>query len=79
MNPVTASVPRLPGGVDLPYLDHGPPNALAILLLHRITDSCLPFETMIAHIAPSQRGHREASVHNSYRLEEFVLAAFWLD
>jgi pimeloyl-ACP methyl ester carboxylesterase len=75
----TTKVARLPGGVELPYLDHGSMDALPILLLHGITDSCLSFETTIAHmpsrvrtIAPSLRGHGDASVPDSYRLEDFA-------
>ena len=70
---------RLPTGLILPYLDQGAPDALPVVLLHGITDSCRSFEPVMAHLpgtlrvlAPSQRGHGDARTPDSYRLSDFA-------
>ena len=70
---------HLPNGVILPYLDQGPANAPAVVLLHGITDSCHSFEPIMAHmsgtlrvLALTQRGHGDASTPDSYRLTDFA-------
>ena len=70
---------RLPGGLMLPYLDQGPPDAPPVVLLHGITDSGPSFEPVMAHLpgnlrvlAPTQRGHGDASAPDSYRVVDFA-------
>ena len=70
---------RLPNGLMLPYLDQGAPDALPVVLLHGITDSCHSFELVMAHLpgalrilALTQRGHGDASTPDSYRLSDFT-------
>jgi non-heme chloroperoxidase len=53
--------------VRLPYVVHGDPAGVPVLLLHGPTDSWRSFEPLIAHLpasvrafAPSQRGHGDA-------------------
>jgi non-heme chloroperoxidase len=76
---------RLPSGLTLPYLEQGRPTGCPVLFLHGITDSCRSFGPVLAHlpgsvhaIAPSQRGHGNASLPETYRLVDFAtdLAAF---
>ena len=76
---------RLPGGLVLPYLEHGRRDGVPVLLLHGITDSCRAFEPALPHLpeslhafALSQRGHGDAGAAQSYRLEDFAadLASF---
>jgi non-heme chloroperoxidase len=69
----------LPSGLLLPYLDQGPPDAPPLVLLHGITDSSLSFEPVMAHLpgslrvlAPTQRGHGDASAPDSYRVADFA-------
>jgi pimeloyl-ACP methyl ester carboxylesterase len=69
----------LPNGLMVPYLDQGPPGAPPLVLLHGITDSGLSFEPVMAHLpgslrvlAPTQRGHGDASAPDSYRLVDFA-------
>ena len=68
---------RLPDGLILPYLDQGPANAPAVVLLHGIADSGHSFEPVMAHLprtlrilALTQRGHGDASIPDSYRLSD---------
>jgi non-heme chloroperoxidase len=76
---------RLPGGLALPYLEHGRRNGVPVLLLHGITDSCRAFEPALPDLpeslhalALSQRGHGDAGAAQGYRLEDFAadLASF---
>lgn len=76
---LTGKIASLPGGLMLPYLDQGPPDAPPVVLLHGITDSCLSFETVLAHLpgtlrvlALTQRGHGDADAPASYRLSDFA-------
>jgi len=84
-NPVERSV-TLPSGVTLPYVEQGDPAGAPMILLHAIADSWRIFEPLLARlppsihaIAPSQRGHGDASRPQSgYRVPDFVadVAAF---
>lgn len=69
----------LPSGLMLPYLDQGPPDASPLVLLHGITDSGPSFEPVMAHLperlrvlAPTQRGHGDASAPDTYRVIDFA-------
>jgi non-heme chloroperoxidase len=67
--PATALVTvDLPGGVTLPYAERRRPGGIPLLLLHGVTDSWRSFEMLLPHlptafrvIAPTQRGHGDAS------------------
>lgn len=70
---------RLPDGLSLPYLDQGQSPLPPLIFLHGITDSHRSFETVLAHLpstlralAPSQRGHGNASAPARYRLTDFA-------
>jgi non-heme chloroperoxidase len=71
---------RLPTGVDLPYAEHGPPEAAALVFLHGYTDSRLSFQPIFAHLpndiralALTQRGHGDATRPSSgYQLRDFA-------
>jgi len=65
--PIVRSI-RLSADVTLPYVEHGDPNGIPLLLLHGVTDSWRSFESVlpllpgsIRAIAPTQRGHGNAS------------------
>jgi non-heme chloroperoxidase len=69
---------HLPGGLILPYLEHGRRGGVPVLLLHGITDSCRAFEPALPHLpdslhalALSLRGHGDAGPAQSYRIEDF--------
>lgn len=77
--PSVGKTARLPNELILPYLDQGAPDALPVVLLHGITDSCHSFETAMAHLpgalrilALTQRGHGDASSPDGYRLSDFA-------
>jgi non-heme chloroperoxidase len=71
---------RLTTGVDLPYTEHGPPEATALVFLHGYTDSRLSFQPIFAHLpddiralALTQRGHGDATRPSSgYQLRDFA-------
>ncbi len=83
--PVLRSV-ALPNGLTLPYVEQGDPSGVPLLLLHAVGDSWRIFEPLlrclpssIHAIAPSQRGHGDASrPETGYRVPDFVadVAAF---
>jgi non-heme chloroperoxidase len=85
VTPVVHSV-TLPSGVTLPYAEQGDPSGVPMLFLHAVGDSWRTFEPLLHHlppsihaIAPSQRGHGDASrPETGYRVPDFVadLAAF---
>ncbi|HYF06263.1 MAG TPA: alpha/beta fold hydrolase, partial [Acetobacteraceae bacterium] len=56
------------GGIRLPYAESGSTDGLPVLLLHGYSDSLHSFDLLRPHlpaglraIAPSQRGHGDAS------------------
>ncbi|MCZ7665096.1 MAG: alpha/beta hydrolase [Thermoleophilia bacterium] len=85
MKPVV-NVVTLPNGVQLPFAEQGDPCGLPVVFLHGFLDSWRSFELVLRHlpasiraIAPSQRGHGDASRPASgYRVLDFAadLAAF---
>ena len=70
----------LPNGVTLPYVEQGDPAGVPVVLLHAIADSWRAFELLLPHlppsihaIAPSQRGHGDATrPATGYRVPDFV-------
>jgi non-heme chloroperoxidase len=76
----------LPGPVELPYVEQGDPGGATVVFLHAYADSWRSFGLVLGHLprsvhalAPTQRGHGEASKPASgYRVEDFAgdLAAF---
>lgn len=79
-------VATLPGGLRLPYAEHGDPAGRPAILLHGYTDSWRSFEPALPYfpaairaVAPTQRGHGDAGrPAQGYRLRDFAddLAAF---
>jgi pimeloyl-ACP methyl ester carboxylesterase len=70
----------LPGRVRLPYVEHGDPAGLPMILLHGVTDSWRSFEGVLPHLPPSirafaltQRGHGDAErPATGYRTRDFA-------
>ena len=57
----------LPGGVRLPYVEHGDSAGVPVVLLHGYSDSWRYSELLLAQLpasvhayAPTQRGHGDA-------------------
>jgi pimeloyl-ACP methyl ester carboxylesterase len=77
--PIVRSI-DLPNGVSLPYAEQGDPSGVSLVLLHALADSWRSFEPVLAHlpesihaIAPTQRGHGDASRPASgYRPRDFA-------
>jgi non-heme chloroperoxidase len=77
---------QLSTGVTVPYLEHGDPSGIPVILLHGYTDSSISYELMLPHLPDSihayaytQRGHGFADKPDGgYRVEDYVadLAAF---
>ena len=71
---------ELPGHITLPYVEHGDPEGIPLLLLHGYTGSWRAFELVLPHLPPSvrafavtQRGHGEASrPATGYRTTDFA-------
>lgn len=71
---------KLPGQVELPYVEQGDPSGIPVLLLHAIADSWHTFEPLLAHLpdnihafALTQRGHGDASrPARGYRVVDFA-------
>jgi non-heme chloroperoxidase len=71
---------ELPSGLSLPYVEQGDPSGAPLMLLHAVADSWHTFELVLPHlpdsiraIAPSQRGHGNASRPPAgYRPEDFA-------
>lgn len=71
---------RLPNGIELPYAEAGDADATPVVLLHAYADSWRSFEEVLTWlppsihaIAPSQRGHGDASKpETGYAVEDFV-------
>jgi non-heme chloroperoxidase len=69
--------------MKLPYVEHGDPAGVPLLLLHGFTDSWRSWEPVLGHlpsgyraIAPTQRGHGDAEQPPSgYRIEDFAADA----
>jgi non-heme chloroperoxidase len=60
-------VATLASGLRLPYVEHGDPAGIPVVLLHGVTDSWRSFEPVLPHlprslraIAVTQRGHGDA-------------------
>ena len=69
----------LPNGVRLPYIEHGRPDGVPVVLLHGLTDSAPAFEPVLSRLPDSvrayaltARGHGDASRPGSYRLADMV-------
>lgn len=85
MTPVVKAV-DLSDQVTLPYVEQGDPMGPSVVFLHAIADSWHSFERVLSHlpgsihaIAPTQRGHGDASRPTAgYRSRDFAadLAAF---
>jgi pimeloyl-ACP methyl ester carboxylesterase len=77
---------KLPGGVQLEFVEQGDPKGTVVLFLHGFTDSWYSFETTLKHmpanihaIAISQRGHGNSTKpEGAYDPKEFAadIAAF---
>jgi pimeloyl-ACP methyl ester carboxylesterase len=71
---------RLPGDIELPYVDVGPKDGAAVVFLHAYADSWRSFERVLAYLPPSvraivptQRGHGDASKPaTGYRVRDFA-------
>jgi non-heme chloroperoxidase len=72
-----------PGGnamTSLPYVEHGDPDGIPVVMLHGVTDSWRSFEQVLPHvpgeiraIAVTQRGHAHAPTPESgYRIEDLA-------
>ncbi|MCG8349300.1 MAG: hypothetical protein MI924_16150, partial [Chloroflexales bacterium] len=74
---------ELSNGVKLPYVEHGDPTGLPMLLLHGVADSWRSFERVLPHlpqsmhaIALTQRGHGDADRPAAgYRTRDFAADA----
>src|SRR5690606_2985100 len=83
---VVAADARLPGGPRLRYLDGGPAEGPALLMLHGLTDSSYSFSRVLplvpSHmrvIVPDQRGHGDSDrPHGGYGVDEFATDALQL-
>ena len=70
----------LPGGIRLPYVDHGERAGVPVLFLHGTSDSWRSFENVLPElpgwmhgIALTQRGHGDADrPATGYRTEDFA-------
>jgi pimeloyl-ACP methyl ester carboxylesterase len=77
---VTSGSAELPNGVRLPYVRQGDPDGTPVILLHGLMDSWRAFDLVLAElpehvhaIAPTQRGHGEASRPESgYAVRDFA-------
>jgi non-heme chloroperoxidase len=77
---------ELPNRVRLPYVEHGDPSGVPVVLLHGFLDSWRSFEPMLSHMPESihvfaltQRGHGDASRPTAgYSVRDFTadLTAF---
>jgi len=71
---------RLPNGIELPYAEAGDADGTPVLPLHAYADSWRSFEEVLTRlppsihaIAPSQRGHGDASKPEAgYAVEDFA-------
>jgi len=71
---------RLPNGIELPYAEAGDADGTPVVLLHAYADSWRSFEEVLTRlppsiraIAPSQRGHGDASKPEAgYAVEDFA-------
>ena len=77
--PITLDVATLPGGVRIPYAEHGSPDGIPVVMLHGISDSWRSFEPVLPHLPDhvhafslTQRGHGDASRPGSYTLDDLV-------
>jgi non-heme chloroperoxidase len=83
--PMSHSI-QLSTGVTVPYVEHGDPRGVPMILLHGYTDSSVSYELMLPHLPDSihayaytQRGHGDADKPLAgYTVEDYVgdLAAF---
>ena len=70
----------LPSGVTLPYVEHGDPAGLPVVLLHGFTDSWRSWEPLLGALprslhayVPTQRGHGDADhPAHGYGLDDYV-------
>jgi non-heme chloroperoxidase len=77
---------QLSTGVTLPYVEHGDPSGIPMVLLHGYSDSSLSYDLLLPHLPDSihayaytQRGHGEADKPTAgYRPEDYAadVAAF---
>lgn len=77
---------ELPSRLKLPYVEHGDPSGVPVILLHGVIDSWHSFERVLPHlpkslyaIALTQRGHGDAErPETGYRTRDFAtdVAAF---
>jgi non-heme chloroperoxidase len=77
---------QLSTGVTVPYLEHGDPDGVPMILLHGYTDSSVSYELLLPHLPDSihayaytQRGHGHAGKpETGYEVDDYVadVAAF---
>lgn len=79
---------HLSTGVTVPYVEHGDPAGVPVIMLHGYSDSSSSYELLLAHLPDSihayaytQRGHAGADKPlTGYRLEHYVAdAAAFMD
>jgi len=70
-------VAELPGGVHLPYAEHGDPTGTPVLMLHGWSDSWRSFEGVMPHLPTSiralaltLRGHADTSGPESHTISD---------
>jgi pimeloyl-ACP methyl ester carboxylesterase len=71
---------RLPGEIELPYVESGDRDGMPVVLLHAYADSWRSFETVLTFlspriraVAPTQRGHGDAAKPAAgYAVEDFA-------
>ena len=74
------SVAHLAGDVELPYVEHGSPAGVPVVLLHAYADSWRSFERVLPLllqtmrvVVPTQRGHGDASKpERGYEVRDFA-------
>lgn len=81
--PFATKTLEIPHRVDLPYVDHGDPAGVPVLMLHGLTDSWHSFEPVLPYLpedfhtlALTQRGHGDAArPETGYRTRDFAADA----
>src|SRR5215213_7642351 len=70
-------VAELPGGVHLPYAEHGDPSGTPVLMLHGWSDSWRSFEGVLPHLPASiralaltVRGHAGATAPDRHTIAD---------
>jgi non-heme chloroperoxidase len=83
--PIRIRTAELPGGIRLPYAEHGDPAGIPVLMLHGWSDSWRSFEGVMPHLPTSTRalaltlrGHADTSGPDSHTISDMSadVAAF---